>query len=382
MSAISRYLTRQIAAPLAFFVLTLSGVVWLTQSLRMLDVIITKGQTAFTFMTFSLLVFPTVLVLILPVAFFAAILYGLQRMQGDHELVVLSATGQSPWTIIRPVMWFSGAVTAIVLLLNLWITPAALNELRGRILEVRADFAASLLREGAFSTPMHGLTVYLRGRNSGGEMLGILVHDNRDLANPVTYMAERGALVKTALGPRLIMVNGNVQRQDAETGGLSLLYFDRYTYDLSEFLPGASDRWKEPEERYLHELFFPEGSAGDLAHVAELRVEGHRRLATPFYVPAFALIALAVMLTGQFTRRGYFWRLGVAVIVTVATRLAGLGLETIAMHNGAAVLAVYLWPLLVCAACLLYLSETGRSRLQHWLLRIQMQLPQLPSRSG
>lgn len=382
MSAISRYLTLQIAAPLAFFVLTLSGVVWLTQSLRMLDVIITKGQTAFTFMIFSLLVLPTVLVLILPVAFFAAILYALHRMQGDHELVVLSATGQSPWAIIRPIMWFSGAMSILVLLLNLWITPAALNELRSRVLEVRADFAASLLREGTFSTPMHGLTVYLRGRNSGGEMLGILVHDNRDLANPVTYMAERGALVKTGLGPRLVMVNGNVQRHDAETGGLSLLYFDRYTYDLSEFLPGVSDRWKEPEERYLHELFFPEGSAGDLAHIAELRIEGHRRLSAPLYVPAFALIALAVMLTGQFTRRGYFWRLGVAVIITVLARLAGLGLETVTVHHSAAVAAVYLWPLLVCACCLIYLSEAGRTQLQHWLLRIHMQLPQFASRQG
>ena len=88
------------------------------------------------------------------------------------------------------------------------------------------------------------------------------------------------------------------------------------------------------------------------------------------------------MLTGQFTRRGYFWRLGVAVIITVLARLAGLGLETVTVHHSAAVAAVYLWPLLVCACCLIYLSEAGRTQLQHWLLRIHMQLPQFASRQG
>ena len=68
-----------------------------------------------------------------------------------------------------------------------------------------------LLREGVFNNPAPGMTVYLRERGADGEFRGILVHDNRDRENPVTYMAERGALVVSESGPRVVMVNGNQQ---------------------------------------------------------------------------------------------------------------------------------------------------------------------------
>ena len=360
MSGISRYLVRQIALPLAFFTVTLSGVIWLTQSLRMLDVIITKGQTVSTFLIFSALVFPTVLTLVLPVGFFSAVLYGLHRMRGDHELVVLSAMGQGPWGIIRPVLAVAACVTISVLVLNLTLVPSALSELRERIVQVRADFAATLLREGAFSTPMPGLTVYIRGRDAGDKMLGILVHDNRDLTSPVTYMAEQGAVVKSAVGPRLVMVNGNVQRRAADSGRLTLLYFDRYTFDLSEFLPGTGNTWKEPEERYLSELFFPGDNPGDLSRLDELRAEGHRRLSSPLYVPAFAMIGLVAMLGGQFSRRAHFWRLGIALAVAVATRLTGLGLESLSAESPVILPATYACPIIMFAAGAYLFTEHGR----------------------
>lgn len=359
MSALTRYIIGQISAPAALFTVSLSGVIWLTQSLRLLDVIITRGQSAGTFLAFTALVLPTVLALVLPVAFFCAVLYVLNRMRNDHELVVLMAAGRSALDVVRPVMWLSFGVAALVLAINLSAMPAANMKLRGLVLEVRADLAASLLTEGAFSNPIPGLTVYIRSRTRAGDMLGILVHDNRDLENPTTYMAERGTLVKTATGPRLVMVNGNLQRRSLESGNLSLLYFDRYVYDLSEFMPDQKQYWKEPKERYLNELFFPAASAKDQLRVAELRAEGHKRLSAPLYAPAYAALAALALLSGQFARRAHYWRLGVTFAVAVLFRLAGLGMENLAEHylwiNG----LLYAWPLSLAMVCGYLMTDAG-----------------------
>ncbi len=344
----------------------LSGVIWLTQSLRLLDVIITKGQSAGTFLAFSALVLPSVLSLVLPVAFFAAVLYALNRLHGDHELIVLAASGLSAYGFIRPILLLSCSVASIVLVINAGLMPAANTVLKGQILEIRADIAASLLREGAFSNPIPGLTVYIRGRNSSGDMLGILVHDNRDLENPVTYMAESGALVKAITGPRLIMVNGNLQRRSLETGNLSLLYFERYVYDLAEFMPAPGERWREPEERYLNELFFPSLARGDQVHAAKLIAEGHKRLSAALYPLAYGMLGTFALLSAAFTRRSHYWRLGAALAVGVLVRLAGLGVENLATQNHQVIALLYLWPLLVAGASVYLLSDSGAGMLRNW----------------
>ncbi|MEQ1889426.1 MAG: LPS export ABC transporter permease LptF [Alphaproteobacteria bacterium] len=373
MPAVSRYIIFQIAGPLGFFIFSLTGVIWLTQSLRLLDIIITKGQSAATYIAFTALVIPSVLSLILPIAFFCAVLYALYRLSSDHELVVLSATGLSAWGIVRPLLQLACCVTAAAYVINLWLMPMANTRLKDQVMEIRADLAATLLKEGAFSNPILGLTVYIRERDSNGDMRGILVHDNRQLNNPITYMAERGALVKTGAGPRLIMLNGNVQRraaQKSENGGsLSLLYFDRYVYDLSEFMSGEGVRWKEPEERYLSELFFPDETLGDQTHREEFLAEAHRRLSSPLYVFAFAIIALAVQLSAQFSRRSPFWRPGAALAIAVAIRLGGLGLENLVEKNPLLIPGLYLWPLLVTAGGLFLLSDEGQRRMRTLRIR-------------
>lgn len=368
MSGLTNYIIKQILVPWVVFTLLLTGVIWLTQSLRLLDVILTKGQQAATFLSFAVLALPSVMALVLPVAFFAAVLYALNRMHGDHELVVLSATGLSSLGIARPVMSLAGMTGCLVLVFNAALMPAANTALKGQVLEIRADLATSLLREGAFSNPIPGLTVYIRGRNSSGDMLGILVHDNRDMENPITYMAETGTLVKAGAAPRLILVNGNLQRRSPETGNLSLLYFDRYVYDLSEFMPEQGVRWKEPEERYLDELFFPVPPETNQSQAAKLRTEGHKRLSAPLYPLAFGMIAVFALLTAQYSRRQHFWRLGAAVAAGVVVRLSGLGMENIAQHNFWVIPLLYLWPLLVMAACLYLLSGNG-ARLRYSLGR-------------
>ena len=360
MPAVSRYIMQQIAGPFGFFSLALTGVIWLTQSLRLLDVIITKGQTALTYAAFTGLVLPSVLTLTLPAALFCAVLYALNRLNTDHELVVLSAAGQSMWTIMRPLMYLAAGITVCVYVINLWIMPLTNRNMKDQVMEIRADLAATLLREGAFSNPIQGLTVYIRERGAGGEMRGILVHDNRNLENPTTYMAERGVLIKSGGQPRLIMLNGNVQRRAAGDGNLSLLYFKRYVYDLSEFMPDQGVRWKEPEERYLSELFFPDESMGDRSHLNELRAEGHRRLTSPLYVITLAFVAMAVLLSAPSGRTTQIWRIGVALGATLAVRLTGIGIENLVENHSWLIPGLYLWPLLAFGGALFLLSDKGQ----------------------
>ncbi len=144
---------------------------------------------------------------------------------------------------------------------------------RDKVFEIRADIGAAILREGAFTTPSEGLTVFIRQLSPTGEIKGILVHDNRDLTRPITYLAETGVLAQTPEGARLIMLNGNIQRTEEAGSRLSVLKFDRYVFDLDEYAGQQRGNERETSERYLSELFEPQMS-GDQPGGAARRLSG------------------------------------------------------------------------------------------------------------
>jgi lipopolysaccharide export system permease protein len=181
----------------------------------------------------------------------------------------------------------------------------------------------------------------VRERSPDGELRGILVHDSRDPEKPVTMMAQRGALVPSPAGPRVVMENGNRQEVSRDTGRFSLLYFDRYTVELNEFGEAAKARWREPKERFLPELLWPSSDRRDQRYAQELIAEGHHRLVGPLYTLVFAMIGVAALLAGEFNRRGQTKRVLAAIACVAALEGISLALHDLASRNAAAVPAMY-----------------------------------------
>ncbi len=203
MNGITRYLVGQLFVATLFITFAITGVVWLSQSLRFIDLIINRGLSVFTFLELTLLLLPTFLAVIVPLALFCAVMYTYHRLTVDSELVVLRATGLSQFDLARPALILASGVTAVCYGITLYLMPMGFREFKDRQSSIRSDYSHLLLQEGTLNTLSDGFTVYIRAREPSGEILGILVHDSRDPSAPVTWMAERGALVRSPDGPRL-----------------------------------------------------------------------------------------------------------------------------------------------------------------------------------
>ncbi len=189
LQSLNLYLFRQSLGPMLFFTVVLTAVIWLSQSLRMLDLVINKGQSAGTFLYLTLLLLPSLLQIVLPFAFFFAIVYLIARLISDSELVVMWASGLSRWSVLAPMLAAALVMTLLTLLITLYLMPLGMRTMKDKVIEIRADLVTTLVKEGAFSTPIEGLTVYIKEQSRDGELTGLFVHDNRDTAHPVTYMA-------------------------------------------------------------------------------------------------------------------------------------------------------------------------------------------------
>ncbi len=329
MTQSDRYILRQLLFAMAVVAGSLTCVAWLTQSLRFVEMIINRGLSGPLFVYFTMLLLPTFFAFILPVALFAAIMFVYHRLITDSELIVLRAAGISNAALARPAAFLAVVTTLTVYGLTLYAIPTSFRAFKELQFHIRNSYTAFVLHEGVFNVLIKGITVYVRSRTSAGELTGIIVHDDRLADRSVTMMAERGAIVAGETGPRVILANGNRQEQRSDDGSISLLYFDNYTFEIAGLSDSGEDRWREPRERYLDELFFPSDKENEVWRYHQLRMEGHYRLASPLLGAGFALVGLAFVLGGAFNRRGNTTRIALAVVVVTAMEAALLGAKSL-----------------------------------------------------
>jgi len=352
---LSRYVLSQLLGPVALLTLLLTSVIWLVTTLPVLDLVINRGQSAGTFLYLILLLLPTPLVVIMPIAFFFATLFTLQRLQAESELVVMASAGFSLRQLAMPVLGAAAIVMALTYACILFLAPAGQRVLGDKLLDIRADMAGALLIEGEFNPISPGLTVFIRQLSSTGEIRGILVHDNHDRAHPITYLAEKGILAKTPSGNRLIMMDGTIENGGKNGEQLQVLNFKSYILSLDQFSGPARYSLRKMPERYLGELFWPPEKGISQKIRDQFFAEGHDRLSQPLYCIAFALIALAAVLRGRRQRGSVALRLTMASLAAAGLRIAGYGVMGLAQRHTALVVAFYLLPAIGAAGAIIVL---------------------------
>ncbi len=325
MKNVNRYIMRQLAVPGLFITFSLTGVIWLSQSLKFVEQLI-NGLPVSTFLYLSLLLLPEIFRYTLLLGVFFGTLFAFNKLYTDSELIVMWAAGLSKWALARPALYFALIVMMILYILNFLLVPFGGRTVKELRVSWEDNIAAIVLREGVFNKLANGVTVYIREKTPSGEMLGILVHDERIVEKPVTYMAERGAFVKTDTGPRFVMHAGNLQEVSKDDAKLSLLYFDQYTLDISQFQKTSGPPFLSADHRYLSELLNPEPGERTERELPKLRAELHQRFILPLYAPALTLIALAGVMGGEFSRRGRTRRTLAASASGVLLLIAGMAL--------------------------------------------------------
>ena len=329
MRRLDTYIFRQILGPFLFFVMVFTGVIWLTQSLRVIDTVVNNGQSAGVFLEFTALLLPMVLSIVLPVSVFAAVLFAVNRLFTDSEIVVMLAAGLSGRSLLRAVGAFSLLVMIAVYAVTLYLMPSAQREMRERITEIRGDVAAAFVREGAFLTPIQGVTIYLRGTGRSGEMFGVFVQDERDPEQVVTYTAERALLVRDKGEMRLVMFNGIAQSAGAPIAdNLSILRFEQLSYDLTTLSKPGPARARKPSEMFVPELFSITEEQAFPRTLGDFRAEAHEALSGPLYVLALPLLAVAFVISAGFRRQGFTGRILAAAVAGLALRLSGMAAKS------------------------------------------------------
>jgi lipopolysaccharide export system permease protein len=352
MRILGRYVFRQTAGALLLILISLTGVTWIAVALRQLELMTSQGQDAFRFLAMTSLAIPSMLALIAPLALLIAVIHVLNRLNGDSELIVMTAGGMPVWALLKPLAMLAFLVSIGVAFVNHWAGPWSQQKLRELVVQVRTDLMAQVIQPWRFTSPEAKLTVHIRDRAPTGELLGLMMHDGRDPKQVVTFLAERGRIIKQGEAAYLRMDQGHIVRRLENDPTPQIIAFDRYAVDLSQLEQRMDTTVHlKPRERYTSDLLRPDPQDPYYKmNPGGFTSEMHDRLASPLYTFAFVLLVIAFMGQAQTTRTSRMQGVVGAFSVGVVCRLLGIGAANAAVSRPATSWLLYAPPL---GACLL-----------------------------
>lgn len=226
---INKYFLRQLFTVFIMLLLVLTGLAWMVQIMSMMKFLMNYGVKFTNFLGLTVMMVPFIVSIIVPFVTFIATLFVYNKMIGDNEVVVLASAGYSPARLARPALVFAGILTALHLVLNLWIVPDSQTRFYDTQWNLRYGLAHLKLQESSFTEMARGLVVYV-DKVSGHDLSQVMLSDTRDNKSQITIFAQTGKLVTTMRGLSIIMTNGSL---NAMGNGSVIGTFDTFDMDLS-----------------------------------------------------------------------------------------------------------------------------------------------------
>jgi lipopolysaccharide export system permease protein len=343
MGSIDKYIFRTTLASFALVLVSLTGVIWITQALRSIDLMTSQGQTILTFLGVTSLVIPSLVLIISPIALMIAISHNLNKLATDSEIIVMNAAGLSPFRLFRPFLYATLVVAIMVAFIASYFAPDGLRRLKQWDSEITADVLANILQPGRFAQLDQNLTIRIRERQPGGLLVGIFVDDRRDPNERVSIVADHGTVVKNEGGSFLILEDGNLERLEVGKHDPALVVFGRYAFDMSKFSNQGHDVTLGIRERYLWELLSPPIDDPVYTQLpGQFRAELHDRFLAPIYPFAFAALTFAFLGAPRTTRQSRNFSMTSSILAVFGLRMAGFACSVMAVKTPLAALVQYL----------------------------------------
>ncbi|SIP93786.1 lipopolysaccharide export system permease protein [Rhizobium sp. RU20A] len=361
MTILERYILRRVFQMFLAALLPVLGIIWTTQALQRINLVTDTGQSIGAFLQLATLILPTVIPLVLPFALAIGITQTLGTMNTDSELTVIEAAGGSRSIILRPILLLAAALSVFSFTVDNVVEPKVRQAVRQMIASANADLLSSVVQENSFRRIADGLYVQVGGRRGNGVLTGIFVADSRNPESELVYYAREGAVDEASSA--LVMKDGEVHRKQPD-GGVSIIKFDSYAFDLAEMTKKAAGASLKPGDRELSYLFNPDPNdefyqRNPLSFSSEI----HRRFVEWTFPLVFALMALVVSSDARSHREARMHPTLQVMIIAFVFRWMTFYAANSAEDSAIFIPILYAVPLLTIALCIRQLISNKKLRI-------------------
>lgn len=314
------YIFRQCFVTLVMTSIAIIGIVWIGQTLRLIELLVNKGALFIDFVNVTMAAIPFWLLIILPISAAIATSIVFSRMQQDKELIAITAAGASPLRIGSGPLLMGGIISVFLILNSAFFIPMTYSYYKTVMANLRAAAPIVILQAGVFTDINKGLTIYINDKESDNVFQDIFIHDNRSKNSTIEIHAEKATVTIGQEEPVIYLFNG-IRTEFTDTSEKAvILEFDTYQLNIIENTSATGNRAKDYNEMSISELLFAD--IGSNQYQKEMRAEGHFRITAPLIGLTLIMMVLMVFMRSRYQRSHYWTQISIITVLTLFTEVA------------------------------------------------------------
>ncbi len=300
----------------------LVGIIWLFQTIRILELVVNRGAPVSDFLIMSVASMPLWLMIAIPISGFIAVNWVYSRILADRELLVMQSIGLSPLQLAKAPIALGILLTGFLAVNSVYILPASFGVYKDLQFKLRNSIPTILLRDGVFIEVVDDMTMFIGSRDDDDVMRDLFIHDARLGDRIITMTAKSGAFIERDGSPTLVLQNGERSERNAEGQSGAVLLFETHSVTITRSSSQPTARATiDINEDTIANLLSP-AAASSPQYYLQRHAEGHYRIASPWLGLGLALLSAAIILRGQIRRdlwtRRASMNIGACVLVIIA----------------------------------------------------------------
>ena len=357
-----------------FFVITLSitGVSWLVQSIRYLEIILNKGARLLDFIELTVYLIPFLLFITLPISLFFTIYYTYRKLSHDREITALYSLGIDRIKIIKTFFLFSTCVVLLHYVISIYLLPMSMYKFKNLKFEIDHNSIVNLLQFNTFISKINNITLYIEKKEKDNLLRNIFIYNLKNPEKDITFIANSGKFYNTNSGIQLTLYNGSKLEFDHKNKKYSLVKFSKHSMSSLNTLEGIKSKFKENAYEFsISELLF----SNDLPQnkISRFRAQGHFRLLWPFTSISIIMSMLFFLTQYEQIRKSVVKANVYTFISALFIILATFSLYTLNYSSQKYYVIMYMLNILVsCIVCFLLISTAKKCSFHNLELHLKI----------
>ena len=270
-------------------------IIWITQAVRLLDLIGEEGNSIKTYFLYILSILPKFFSRISIIIFFISFVVTISKFEEHNELRALWFSGLEKKKFINYLLRSTVIFVLILIIIRCFIVPHFSNYSRYLLLNTGVGAIGPLLKQNNFNNPLKKITIYVGKKNQINELEDIILFED-DANIKKTIIAKSGVVINENNKNLLVLVEGSIQ-EERKDRKISILDFDKTTLDLSQYSKKTVDYYKFNEMFFL-ELLKKSNNKNDV-QLSNIVGELNDRIVMPLFIPSLVLLACLLIITNK-----------------------------------------------------------------------------------
>ena len=289
--------------------LSISLIIWVVQSINLLDIVSEDGYSIKTYFSYTLLSLPKIFSRIMIFTYFISTFYIINKYQESNEILVFWVNGIRKIEFINYFLKLSLLFLITQILLNNFIVPVTQDKARLLLKKSNLDFLPTLISEKKFINVLKNLTIFVDSYRQSGELTKVYINEKISPEETKIIISETGKIIKKEESYILKLFNGKIINSNKKN--ILNLSFQETEYDLSKFSSNfvTHQKVQQIESKILINCIIKFYSLSNLdknhscidRKIKSISEEMYKRLIVPIYIIIISLISACLVLKPKYS---------------------------------------------------------------------------------